>query len=153
MRTYETYDLSPLRRSTVGFDRLFNLANEAIDASDNYPLYDIERIGEDQYQISFALAGFTPDDVTITAEQSSLTVEGRQPRSSDRAYLYRGIPAGWFRRVFNLSEYIKVKDATFENGVLRIVLVREVPEAMKPRRIAIESAGNDNQNDRRNQAA
>lgn len=148
-----TYDLSPLWRSTVGFDRLFDLANDAIPSSENYPLYDIERTGEDQYQISFALAGFAPEDITITAEQSALTVEGRKARNGDRDYLYQGIPVQPFRRVFNLSEYIEVKDATFDNGMLRIPLVRALPEAMKPRRIAIDAASNDNQKDRQSQAA
>lgn len=153
MRTYETYDLSPLWRSSVGFDRLFNLANEAINDSDNYPLYDIERIGEDQYQISFALVGFTPEDITITAEQSMLTVEGRKASKGDRDFLYQGIPVWPFRRVFNLSEYVKVTEATFENGMLKIALVRQVPEAMKPRRIAIEGASNSDQKDQQKQAA
>jgi molecular chaperone IbpA len=145
--------MSPLWRSTVGFDRLLNRVNDAISDSDNYPLYDIERTGEDQYEISLALAGFTPEDVTITAEQSMLTVEGRKAEKVGRNYLYQGIPVRPFRRVFNLSEYIQVKDATFENGMLRIVLAREVPEAMKPRRIAIEVAGNVNQNGEQKQAA
>jgi len=138
-----TYDLSPLWRSTVGFDRLFDLVNDAINDSDNYPLYDIERTGKDQYQISLALAGFTPEDVTITAEQSTLKVEGHKVDNGERDLLYQGIPVRPFRRVFNLSEYVQVKDARFENGMLKIVLVRQLPEAMKPRRVAIEGAGGD----------
>jgi molecular chaperone IbpA len=137
-----TYDLSPLWRSTVGFERLLNLVEGVVNDSDNYPLYDIARTGEDQYQISLALAGFTPEDITITAEQSTLTVEGRKADKSDHDYLYQGISVRPFRRVFNLAEYVQVKDATFDNGMLRIALVREVPEAMKPRRIAIEAVGN-----------
>jgi molecular chaperone IbpA len=148
-----TYDLSPLWRSTVGFDRLFNLANDAINDSGDYPQYDIERTGEDRYQILLALAGLTPEDVTVTAEQSTLTVEGRKASKGDRDYLYQGIPVRPFRRVFNLSEYVEVKDATFENGMLRIALVREVPEAMKPRRVAIDGAGSGSQKDQQNQAA
>jgi molecular chaperone IbpA len=146
-----TYDLSPLWRSTVGFDRLLDLV--AINDSDNYPLYDIERTGEDQYQISLALAGFTPEEVTITAEQSTLTVEGRKANKGDHNYLHQGISMRPFRRVFNLSEYVEVKDATFENGMLKIALAREVPEAMKPRRIAIGVAGNGNQQIEQQQAA
>jgi molecular chaperone IbpA len=138
-----TYDLSPLWRSTVGFDRLFDLVNDAINDSDNYPLYDIERTGEDQYQISLALAGFAPEDVTITAEQSTLKVEGRKADDGERDFLYQGIAVRPFRRVFDLSEYVQVKDATFENGMLKIVLARELPKAKKPRRIAIEGAGGD----------
>jgi molecular chaperone IbpA len=148
-----TYDLSPLWRSTVGFDRLFNLAKDATNDSGDYPQYDIERTGEDRYEILLALAGLTPEDVTITAGQSTLTVEGRKANNGDRDYLYQGIPVRPFRRVFNLSEYIEVKDATFENGILRIALVREVPEAMKPRRVAIDVAGSGNQKHQQNQAA
>jgi molecular chaperone IbpA len=105
---------------------------------DNYPPYNIERTGEDHYQISLALAGFTPQEVTVTAEQEVLTVEGRKAEKRDHEYLYHGISARPFRRVFNLANYVQVK-----NGLLKIELVREVPEAMKPRRIAI-NAGNDN---------
>lgn len=148
-----TYDLSPFWRSSVGFDRLFDLVNETMNDSDNYPLYDIARIGEDQYQISLALAGFSPEEVTITAEQSTLTVEGRKANKGDHQYLYQGISVRPFRRVFNLAEYVQVKDATFENGMLKISLVREVPEAMKPRRIAIEVAGKEHQQIEQKQAA
>jgi molecular chaperone IbpA len=148
-----TYDLSPFWRSSVGFDRLFDLVNDTVNDSDNYPLYDIARIGEDQYQISLALAGFSPDEITITAEQSTLTVEGRKANKSDHHYLYQGISMRPFRRVFNLAEYVQVKDAAVENGMLKITLVREVPEAMKPRRIAIEVAANENQQIEQKQAA
>ncbi|WOH54368.1 Hsp20 family protein [Bradyrhizobium sp. sBnM-33] len=140
-----TYDLPPFWRSSVGFDRLFDLVNDTVNDSDTYPLYDIERAGEDQYQISLALAGFSPEEITITAEQSTLTVEGRKADKGVHDYLYQGISMRPFRRVFNLAEYVQVKDATFENGMLKITLVREVPEAMKPRRIAIEAAGNGKQ--------
>src|SRR3954470_18814755 len=147
-----TYDLSPFWRSSIGFDRLFDLVNDTVNDSDNYPLYDIARIGEDQYQISLALAGFSPDEITITAEQSTLTVEGKA-KKGDYNYLYQGISMRPFRRVFNLTDYVQVKDAAFENGMLKIALVREVPEAMKPRRIAIEVAGNENQQIEQKQAA
>ena len=143
-----TFDPTPLWRSTVGFDRLFNLLDESMrwTADDtNYPPYNIERTGEDHYQISLALAGFTPEDVTITAEHNVLTVEGRKAEKAEHQYLYQGISARPFRRVFNLADYVQVKGADFEGGLLKIELVREVPEAMKPRRIAIGSAGNDNQ--------
>jgi len=139
------YDLSPLWRSTVGFDRLLDLVNDATNDRDNYPLYDVERTGDDQYQITLALAGFTPEEIAITAERSKLTVEGHKDNKGDRTYLHQGILVRPFRRVFNLAESIQVKDATFENGMLRIVLLREVPQAMKPRRIPIDFAGNDNQ--------
>ncbi|WP_213290464.1 Hsp20 family protein [Bradyrhizobium sp. sGM-13] len=140
-----TYDLSPFWRSSVGFDRVFDLVNDTVNDSDTYPLYNIERTGEDQYQISLALAGFSPEEITITAEQSTLTVEGRKANKGVHDYLYQGISMRPFRRAFNLADYVQVKDATFENGMLKIALVREVPEAMKPRRIAIETAGSDNQ--------
>ena len=148
-----TYEMSPLWRSSVGFDRLFDLVNNATNDSDDYPLYDIARTGENQYQITLALAGFSPEEISITAEQSTLIVEGREPNKGDRDYLYQGVSLRPFRRVFNLADYVQVKDATFENGILKIALVREVPEAMKPRRVAIDTAGNDNQQIERKQTA
>jgi molecular chaperone IbpA len=145
--SWNRFDPTPLWRSTVGFDRLFNLIDETSRwaGEDNYPPYNIERTGEDQYQISLALAGFSPDDVTITAEQNVLTVEGRKAEKEQRQYLYQGISARPFKRVFNLADHVEVKGAAFEAGLLKIALVREVPEAMKPRRIAIASTTNDNQ--------
>jgi molecular chaperone IbpA len=140
-----TFDPTPLWRSTVGFDRLFDLIDESMrwTGEDNYPPYNIERTGEDQYHISLALAGFTPQEVTVTAEQNVLTVEGRKAEKGDHQYLYQGISARPFRRVFNLADYVQVKGATFADGLLKIELAREVPEAMKPRQIAI-NAGKDN---------
>lgn len=141
-----TLDLTPLWRSTIGFDRLFDLIDESarLVGEDNYPPYNIERTGEDHYQISLALAGFTPEEITITAEQNVLTVEGRKAEKREHQYLYQGISARPFRRVFNVADYVHVKGASFDGGLLKIKLVREVPEAMKPRRIAI-NAGNENQ--------
>jgi molecular chaperone IbpA len=92
-----------------------------------------------------AVAGFTPEEITITAEQNVLTVEGRKAEKGDHMFLYQGISARPFRRTFNLAEYVQVKGASFENGLLKIDLVREIPEAMKPRKIPIGTAGNDNQ--------
>jgi molecular chaperone IbpA len=133
-----TYDFAPLWRSTVGFDRLFDLLDETQRASeDNYPPYNIERLAEDRYQISLALAGFAPDEITITAEQNVLTVEGRKADKEQHEYLYQGISARPFKRQFNLADYVQVRTASSDNGLLRIELVREVPEAMKPRRVAI----------------
>jgi molecular chaperone IbpA len=133
-----TYDFAPLWRSTIGFDRLFNLLDETQQRDeDNYPPYNIERIGEDRYQISLALAGFSPDEIAVTAEQNVLTVEGRKSDKEQHEYLYQGISARPFKRQFNLADYVQVKTATFDNGLLRVELVREIPEAMKPRRIAI----------------
>ena len=135
-----TYDFSPLWRSSIGFDRLFDLLDETQHRSeDGYPPYNIERLGEDRYQISVALAGFSQDEISVTAEQNVLTVEGRKSDKDQHEYLYRGISARPFKRQFNLADYVQVKTAMFDNGLLRIELVREIPEAMKPRRVAIGS--------------
>ncbi len=140
-----TYDFAPLWRSTVGFDRLFDLAEAAQrTGEDNYPPYNIERLGEDRYQISLAVAGFAPEDITVTAEQNVVTVEGKKADKSEREYLYQGISARPFKRQFNLADHVQVKSASFENGLLKIELVREIPEAMKPRRITINTAAASN---------
>src|SRR2546430_644215 len=132
-----TYDFTPLWRSTIGFDRLFDLAETAQRAGeDNYPPYNIERLAEDRYQIALAAAGFSPNEISITAEQNVVRAE--------REYLYRGISARPFKRQFNLADYVQVKGAAFDNGLLKIELVREIPEAMKPRRIAIKGAPDGN---------
>jgi molecular chaperone IbpA len=141
----DTLDLNSLWRSSIGFDRVFDLIDESARwaGEGNYPPYNIERTGEDHYQISLALAGFTPEEVSITAEQNVLTVEGRKvEKDQQREYLYRGISDRPFRRVFNLADYVEVKGASFDGGLLKIDLVRELPEAMKPRQITI-SASND----------
>lgn len=134
-----TFDPSPYWRSTVGFDRVFDMLDQTshLQANDTYPPYNIERSDEDHYCISLAVAGFSSDEISITAEQNVLTVEGSKTQKPDTEYLYQGISARPFRRVFNLADYVQVKSAAFENGLLKIDLVREVPEAMKPRRIAI----------------
>ncbi|MBK3659845.1 Hsp20 family protein [Bradyrhizobium diazoefficiens] len=140
-----TYDFSPLWRSTIGFDRLFDLVETAQRAGeDNYPPYNIERVSEDRYQISLAIAGFSPDEVSVIAEQNAVIVEGNKADKTEREYLYHGISARPFKRQFNLADYVQVKGAAFENGLLKIELVREIPEAMKPRRIAINGASSDN---------
>jgi molecular chaperone IbpA len=139
-------DLNSLWRSTVGFDRLVDLIDESArwtSEENHYPPYNIERTGEDHYQIALALAGFTPEEVSITAEQNVLTVEGRKAEKGEHQYLYQGISARPFRRIFSLADYVAVKGASFAGGLLKIDLVREVPEAMKPRRITIH-AGTDN---------
>jgi molecular chaperone IbpA len=144
MRT--TYDFAPLWRSTIGFDRLFDLVDAAQQAGteDNYPPCNVERLGEDRYQISLAVAGFSADEIAITAEQSVLTVEGRKSEKQQREFLYQGISSRPFERQFNLADYVQVKGASFDNGLLQIELVREVPEAMKPRRISIGSSSASN---------
>ena len=142
-----TYDFSPLWRSTVGFDRLFDLVETAQRASeDNYPPYNIERLGDDRYQISLAVAGFAPDEISVTAEQNVVTIEGGKTEKTEREFLYRGISTRHFKRQFSMADYVQVKGASFDNGLLKIELVREIPEAMKPRRIAINGAtsGGDN---------
>jgi molecular chaperone IbpA len=139
------FDPAFLSRSSIGFDRLFDLFNNTTQwaGDDHYPPYNIERTGENHYQISLALAGFTPEEVTVTAEQNVLTVEGIKSEKDDHQYLYRGISARPFRRAFNLADYMQVKSASFESGLLKIELVREVPDAMKPRRIAINDGHHD----------
>jgi molecular chaperone IbpA len=134
-----TFDPTPFWRSTVGFDRLFDMMDQTAQyqANDTYPPYNIERDDDDHYRVTLALAGFSPDEINITAEQNVLIVEGSKAQKPETEYLYQGISARPFRRVFNLAEYVQVKNASFENGLLKVELVREVPEAMKPRRIAI----------------
>jgi molecular chaperone IbpA len=137
-------DLGPLWRSSVGFDRLFDLIDESLrfEPEDKYPPYDIIRTGEDTFRISLAVAGFDPSDITVTEQQNILTVAGRRSEgkvASDDQYLYRGISGRPFERRFTLSDYVAVKGATFDNGLLQIDLVRELPDAMKPRRIEIET--------------
>jgi molecular chaperone IbpA len=137
-----TFDFSPLSRSTIGYDRLFDLFDESLrhTADEGYPPYNIERTGEDAYRITLALAGFGADDVNVTAEQNTLTVEGKKVGQEQREYLYQGIAARPFRRIFNLADYVQVKQASFQDGLLVIDLVREIPDSMKPRRIAIHGA-------------
>lgn len=141
MRT--TFDFAPLWRSTIGFDHLADLVDSTLRQTneDNYPPYNIERSSEDHYRITLAVAGFGADDIAVTAEQNALTIEGRKPEKPAGEYLFQGIAARPFRRVFNLADYVQVKEASFRDGLLIIDLVREVPEAMKPRRIQI--AGGD----------
>ena len=140
-----SYDFSPLWRSSIGFDRLFDLAETAQRAGgDNYPPYNIERLADDRYQISLAVAGFAPDDVSITAEQNVVTIEGSKTEKAERHLLYRGISTRSFKRQFSLADYVQVKGAGFDNGLLKIELVREIPDAMKPRRIAIDGTAPSN---------
>ena len=123
--------------------------HEAIAAAehadeDRYPPYNIERLGEDHYQISLALAGFSPDEISVTAEQNVVTVEGDKAEKADRDFMYQGISTRRFKRQFNLADYVQVKSAAFDNGLLKIELVREIPEAMKPRRIAVNGVAGAN---------
>jgi molecular chaperone IbpA len=142
-----TFDFSPLWRSTIGFDHLADLLDSNLrqSADDNYPPFNVERCGEDAYRISLAVAGFGMDDIGVTAERDTLTIEGMKSDPEQREYLYHGIAARPFRRVFNLADYVQVKQASFKDGLLIVDLVREVPDAMKPRRIPIGNAGTSRQ--------
>ena len=134
------FDFTPYRRSTVGFDRLFDLLETGTrgDASDGYPPFDIVRDGEDSYRITLAVAGFRPDEIEVIAQQNQLTVTGKRAEEDGKGrYLHRGIAARDFERRFQLADFIEVGDAGFDNGLLSIALKRVVPEAMKPRKIAI----------------
>jgi len=138
MRT--NFDFAPYRRSTVGFDRLFDLLETGtrVDGSDGYPPFDIERQGEDSYRITLAVAGFRPDEIEVVAQQNQLTVTGKRAEDEDDGqYLHRGIAARPFERRFQLADFVEVRSAGFDNGLLRIDLQRVVPEAMKPRKIEI----------------
>src|ERR1700748_3061313 len=135
-----TYDFSPFWRSPMACARLFDLAEMAQReraGEDNYPPYNIERLAEDRYQISLAVAGFAPGEIVITAEQNVVTIEGSKSEKPEGDFLYRGISTRNFKRQFNLADYVQVKSASFDNGLLKIELVRAIPEAMKARRIAI----------------
>ena len=150
------FDLTPMWRSTIGFDRLFDLIDDSLrlQGQDNYPPYNVARGGEDHYRISLALAGFKPEEITVTAKQNMLTVEGRKVENGDHEYLFQGISGRSFRRQFNLADYVEVTGASLENGLLQIELMRKLPEAMKPRRIAIDAGvGNDHQQIEHSQAA
>jgi molecular chaperone IbpA len=133
-----TFDLSPLYRSTIGFDRLFSML-DAFESTPGYPPYNIERTGENEYRISVAVAGFAENELSIEAKEDTLTIKGAKQQKDEPAgeMLYQGIAARAFERVFQLAEHVHVKSATLENGLLHVHLVREVPEAKKPRQIPI----------------
>ncbi|GJD50551.1 Small heat shock protein IbpA [Methylobacterium crusticola] len=146
-----TYDVAPLFRSSVGFDRLFDLLTQAdrVEPSTAWPPYNIEKLAEDHYRITMAVAGFSPDEIELIQHDTALLVAGQKSGSEgERQYLHRGIAARTFRQTFNLAEHVTVTGATLENGLLTVALRREVPEALKPRRIAIGGdrpmAGQDN---------
>jgi len=137
------FDLSPIYKSTIGFDRIFSLLDEAnLEAAPTYPPYDIERTGEDEYRITMAVAGFSEDDINVELKEGTLTVTGdKQERESERGeVLHQGIAARAFERRFQLADFVQVTGAVLENGLLHIDLKRELPEAMKPRRIAVTTA-------------
>ncbi len=139
MRT--AFDFTPYRRSTVGFDRLFNLLESGLREDDGYPPFDIVKEGEDSYRITLAIAGFRPQDIEVVAQQNQLTVTGKRADDDEQAdYLHRGIATREFERRFQLADFIEAGEARFDNGLLSIALKRVVPEAMKPRKIEIGGA-------------
>lgn len=136
------FDFSPFRRSTVGFDRLFDmLENSALgQGQENYPPFDLIKEGENQYRIQLAVAGFKPDEIDVTAQQNVLIVSGRKTDESEEKgndFIYRGIANRSFERRFALADHIQVRGADLKDGLLSIELVREIPEAMKPRKINV----------------
>ena len=137
------FDFTPYRRNTVGFDRLFDLLeNTTRGSGDNYPPFNIERISDDAYRITLAVAGFKAADIDITAQQNLLVVQGKKPEEArDGRMLHVGIAQRGFERRFELADYVRVAGANLEDGLLVIELIREVPEAMKPKKIAIGSQG------------
>ena len=140
MRT--TFDLSPLYRSTVGFDRLLDMLDQVnrVEPMTNWPPYNIEKAGDDQYRITMAVAGFSPDEIELVQQETTLFVNGQKhPEPEGVQVLHRGIATRAFKQTFNLADHVKVTGASLENGLLTIELKREVPEALKPHRIEIVS--------------
>ena len=137
MRT--TFDFSPLFRSSIGFDRMLNALDAAsrIETNTNWPPYDIAKAGEDDYRITMAVSGFLQDELDIAQEQNMLVVSGQKAGEDDSQYLHRGISGRTFKRRFELADHVKVVGASLVNGLLTVDLKREIPEAMKPRRIEI----------------
>jgi len=133
-------DYAPLYRSTIGFDRLFDMIDNSIRS--DWPPYDIEKLDEDSYRITMAVAGFGIDEIELTQQGGELLVVGQKKEPADnRQILHRGIAQRNFRQIFSLADHVKVTDARLENGLLAIDLRREIPEAMKPRRIEIGNTG------------
>jgi molecular chaperone IbpA len=136
-----TFDLAPLYRSTVGFDRLFSLLDQGVEgAAPGYPPYNIERTGDNEYRVTVAVAGFAEPELSIVAKENTLTIRGeKNAKEAEKRgdVLYQGIAARAFERVFQLADFVQVKGAKLENGLLHVDLVREIPEAKKPRTIPI----------------
>lgn len=142
-----TFDLTPLYRSAIGFDRLVNMLEQRAEAAPSYPPYNIELVAEDKYRIVMALAGFTRSEIEIVAERDTLHVVGRKQKDdAQKTFLHRGIAQRDFEQRFQLANHVKVVSAGFDNGILTIELVREVPEAFKPRKIAIADANGNTDN-------
>jgi molecular chaperone IbpA len=137
-----TFDLAPLYRSTVGFDRLFSLLDQGgvEGGAPGYPPYNIERTGDNEYRVTVAVAGFKEPELSVVAKENTLTIRGEKNAKEEEKrgnVLYQGIAARTFERVFQLADFVQVKGATLENGLLHVDLVREIPEAKKPRSIPI----------------
>jgi len=145
MTRLTTLNLPHLHKATIGFDRLFNELERGFANSPNgngYPPYNIEQLNEDEFMISLAVAGFSMDNLEITKDGNLLTVEGTAPESDEQVvYLHKGISSRKFRREFTLADHVEVVNATLELGMLNVHLVREVPEALKPKKIAINNNG------------
>ena len=142
-----TFNFAPLYRSTIGFDRLFDLLDNS--TRPDWPPYNIEKKGENEYRISMALAGFRPDEIELTQHGGNLIVAGqRKVEENGPNILHQGIASRSFKQTFNIADHVKVAGASLENGLLAIDLVREVPEEMKPRRIEISTERLSNQNNR-----
>jgi molecular chaperone IbpA len=136
-----TFDLTPLYRSAIGFDRLVNMLEQRAEAAPSYPPYNVELVSENEYRIVMALAGFSRNEIEIVSERDTLLVTGRKQKDDvQRHYLHRGIAQRDFEQRFQLANHVKVVSTAFDNGILTIELVREVPEALKPRKIAIADA-------------
>ncbi|WP_086999810.1 Hsp20 family protein [Rhizobium sullae] len=132
------FDFAPLYRSSIGFDRVFNLLNaQRFQAVDTWPPYDIVKAGEDDYRITMAVAGFGEDDLSVAHERNVLVIAGTKAEKEDAQYLHHGIAGRSFERRFELADHVKVLGASLKNGLLSVELKREIPEEMKPRRIAI----------------
>jgi molecular chaperone IbpA len=136
------FDLAPLRRSGIGFDHLFEMLGQAMNTENTakYPPYDIERTGEDAYRLTLALTGWSPNEITVTAEPNLLVISGEKAESEGAQYLYRGIPSLAFEQRFSLADHVQVRDARMTDGLLVIDLMRELPEALRPRRIEIANS-------------
>ena len=145
-----TFDLAPLYRSTVGFDRLFSLLDQGLEgAAPGYPPYNIERTGDNAYRVSVAVAGFNEPELSVVAKENTLTIRGEKNAGDEGQHgdvLYQGIAARTFERVFQLADFVQVKGASLENGLLHVDLVREIPEAKKPRSIPINGKANGQNN-------
>jgi molecular chaperone IbpA len=138
------YDFSPLYRSTVGFDRLFDMLDQATrgEPAANWPPYNIEKTGDDEYRITMAVAGFSPEEIELVQKENTLFVSGQKhPEPEGVQVLHRGIATRAFKQSFNLADHVKVTGADLVNGLLTIDLVREIPEALKPRKIEISTGG------------